>query len=142
YLLRLMQGTVAAPEREIRVYLRLKSGEKIAGQKLEISPEMKGTGVPQVVKAWKTNPRYAAQTKTYGTGYVLKLELGEISEGAISGKIFVALPDPEATVAAGVFRAETSLVEGEDATAVVPTVAPVPGQTSPESEAFRKRYGR
>jgi hypothetical protein len=47
--------------------------------------------------------------KSFATGYAMKLELGPIREGELEGKVFLALPDPEQTVAAGIFTAETTL---------------------------------
>ena len=98
---------------------------------------MKGTPVSQVVKVWKTDPKFAAQQKSFTTGFALKLELGQMTESnTISGKIFAALPDKERSVIAGVFNAAT-------AASSAPGAAPQPaqatqGEMSPE---FQKRYG-
>jgi hypothetical protein len=110
-VLRLIQGPIAAPDREILIYLHPKPGESLVGHKWNVSKDVKSTDVSQVLKRWKANPRVAPQFKAYTTGYALKLELGHISGGNISGKVFVALPDPENSVAAGVFNAKTILVE-------------------------------
>jgi len=40
------------------------------------------------------------------------LELGQPAGGVINGKVYLALPDAEQSVVAGVFRAETSLGTG------------------------------
>jgi hypothetical protein len=66
---------------------------------------MKGSGVPQVAKRWKTDPRYAPQVKSFQSGYAMKLELGQLADGAVPGKIFLALPDTEQSVMGGVFKA-------------------------------------
>src|SRR5579859_8017417 len=64
-VLRLIQGPPTAPDREVLVYLHLKPGEKLGGQTLAISQDMRGMGVPQVTKRWKTDPRYAAVLKSF-----------------------------------------------------------------------------
>lgn len=114
-VLSLRQGTNASPDREILVYLRPRAGEKIGGGSWTIGPEMKNSAVSQVAKRWKPNPRYAATMKGFSTGYALKLELGAIEFGELTGKIFVALPDPERTVVAGIFKAATTLPDTSDA---------------------------
>lgn len=144
-VLRFIQGAIASPDREVMVYLRLKPGEKVGGQKLTISADMRGASVPQVVKRWKTNPRYAPQMKTYGTGYAMKLELGETAEGAstLPGRVIICLPDNEKTVVAGVFQAE--LGPGLASEAMPGVVAPAPtgaeAMPSAEREMFQRRYG-
>jgi hypothetical protein len=105
YVLTLRQGTSPTADREILIYLRLGANESPMGFSQMISSDMKGPKVPQVVKRWKPNPKYAGQQKKgYTTGYVMKLELGKLEEDAIPGKIYVALPDTEQTVAAGIFK--------------------------------------
>ena len=145
YLLRLTQGQITAPDAQFLIYLRLKAGEKLAGHTWSIPAETKGA--PTVSKRWKSDPKYAPKTQNYSTGYALKLELGEIKEGQVTGKIYIALPDPEQSFAAGVFTAQTTVTttgETPAATAAgTPTVAPVttPGQSPAEKAAFDKRYG-
>jgi hypothetical protein len=138
-VLSLRQGTGPSPDRELLVYLRLKPGEQLGSNSWTVSKEMKGPTVPQVTKRWKVNPKYAPQQKAFSTGYALKLELGPVNEGQITGKIFVALPDPEQTVVAGIFTAATS-APGTGAPALASPTAPtaVPPKSNPEFEA---RYG-
>jgi hypothetical protein len=106
-VLRLTQGQLMSPDREVLIYLHLKPGETLSGQSLTISKDMKGEGVPQVTKRWKAGPQSPLQMKAFATGYALKLELGPMVQGVLSGKVFVALPDAEQTVVAGTFKAAT-----------------------------------
>jgi len=136
-VLSLYQGRVASPDRDILVYLHLKAGEKLAGHTWEISPDTKGG--PQVWKRWKPDPRYALKPQTYNTGYALKLELGPVSDGEITGKIFVALPDAEKTVAAGVFTAETTLPDTPPtAVGATTNATPTPAAATTSSPATRR----
>ena len=100
-ILGLYEGTPRSPERAILIYLDLKPGESLTNRDWTVSKDKRGKGVPQVVKEWKTNPRYAPHTKTFSSGYAMKLELGQASSNIISGKIFLALPDTEQSVVAG-----------------------------------------
>jgi hypothetical protein len=70
--------------------------------------------------------------------------LGQLNDGLIPGKIFLALPDADKTVVAGQFKA--TLVIPEPGTQVVP-VTPVPGPTpnpanAAAAAAYQRRYGR
>jgi hypothetical protein len=144
-VLRLVQGQMASPDREVLVYLHLKPGEKLGGQSLAISREMMGSAVPQVAKRWKPNPKFAPQLKSFYTGYAMKLELGQVADNVVPGKIFLALPDPEQTVVAGVFKATVAVFD--------PNAQPQPMVASPMSpstvdpsraaadEAMLRRYG-
>ena len=137
YMLDFRQGTGATPDRGFRVYLRLPGTNTPAGQSWTVSPEMKGTPVSQVVKVWKTNPKFAASEKSFTTGFALKLELGQMTESnTISGKIFAALPDKEQSVIAGVFQTSAA-ASGASGVAAQPGQTP-PAEMSPE---FQRRYG-
>jgi hypothetical protein len=128
----LYQGKLASPDRDLLVYLHLKPGEKLAGHTWEITPDTKGG--PQVWKRWKPDPRYALKPQTYNTGYAMKLELGAVAGGEIPGKIFVALPDTEKSVVAGVFTAETPLPD-TPATAGATTNSTAAASTAPKAPA-------
>jgi len=137
YVLELRQGAGATPDRGLRVYMKLSSTNTPAGQSWTVSPEMKGTPISHVVKVWKTNPKYAAQEKSFSSGFALKLEFGELTESnTISGKIYAALPDKEQSVVAGVFHATSTLVGAAGAAPAATTPSAV--EMSPE---FQKRYG-
>jgi hypothetical protein len=140
YVLDLRQGAGATPDRGLRVYLQLSPADSPTGHTWTVSQEMKGPPISRVVKLWKTNPKYAAQEKTFTTGFALKLEFGQLTESnTIPGKIYAALPDKEQTVIAGVFTAASTL-GGASPTAGQPPAIPNPQvDNSPE---FQKRYGR
>lgn len=142
-VLKLTQGAAASPDREILVYIKLKAGEKLGGQKITSTKDAKDPAISSVMKRWKTNPRYAPTSKAFSSGFALKLELGQPGEGFIPGKIYLALPDTEQTVVAGVFKATSVQVSADPtaAPAVVSPAAPV-GRTPAETEMMRRRYGR
>ena len=142
-LLRLSQGAPAAPDREIQIFLRLSPGESVTGRTWTVTAkDPVGKDVPQVVKRWKPNPRYAAQSKTFSSGYAMKLELGGVEANMITGKIFLALPDPEQSVVAGVFKAATGLPGASGAAAASPGMMPGPGMAPGRMDrSAYERYG-
>lgn len=146
-VLRLVQGQIVSPDREILVYLHLKPGEKLGGQSLSISREMMGSAVPQVAKRWKPNPKFAPQLKSFYNGYAMKLELGQVADNAIPGKIFLALPDPEQSVVAGEFKATVAVIDPNSQVQPAMVTSPSSSGTVDPSraaaeEAMRRRYGR
>lgn len=137
YVLTLRQGTNASPDRGVMVYLKSSPGEVPTNKTYTVSQDMKGS---QVTKLWKTNPRYAAQTRNYFSGYAMKLELGSMNDtGVLTGKIYLALPDTEQSVVGGLFTANTAIA------AATPTYESAPQESTAEQKAadsaFRKRYG-
>jgi len=141
-VLRLYQGVAASPDRELQIFLRLNPGESVTGRTWTVAQDLRGKSVPQVVKRWKTNPRYAPQSKPFSYGYAMKLELGEMETNLITGKIFLALPDPEQSVVAGVFKAVTVLAPATAAGAPTPVAAPSAQPSPPERATSDRRYGR
>ena len=142
-LLKLYQGAAAAPDREIQIFLRLNAGEGLTGHTWTVAAQdAAGKSVPQVVKRWKTNPRSAAQSKTFSSGYAMKLELGAVEANMITGKIFLALPDPEQSVVAGVFKAATGVGDASGAAAANPGMMPGPGMVPGRMDrTAAERYG-
>lgn len=141
-VLRFTQGALASPDREILAYLHLKAGEKLEGQKITIAKDTRASGMPTITKRWKPNPKYAPKQQPYANGFAMKLELGQAVEGFIPGKVYIALPDPEQSVIAGVFKAASSVAATPDG--AVPTAAPAPAtpSMSPSERAnFERRYG-
>ena len=144
YVLNMRQGQGITPDRGLVLYLHTPTGELSTNNTWSIASEMKGAsaGVSQVVKLWKTDPKYAAQQRRYYTGFALKLELGKPSdEGNVSGKIFLALPDQEKSVVAGLFKATTIAVTPGSEMAPAASAAPDPQVDAAARARFQKRYG-
>lgn len=110
-VLTLRQGQGTAATAEIYIYLSISPSEVVTNRTWTITKDMQGKGVPQIIKRWKTNPRYALSQKTFSTGYAMKLEIGAPTDGAIPGKIILSLPDTEKSFIAGEFQAESSLYQ-------------------------------
>lgn len=140
YLLTLRQGAGQTPDRGLQVHLQMKPGDSPTGQTWTVSQEMKGTPISRVVKVWKPNPKYAAQTRPFTTGFALKLEFGALTESnTLPGKIYAALPDPEQTVVGGVFNAITTLAGGQAVGTPQPPIQDA--QSAAQKAEFDKRYG-
>jgi hypothetical protein len=140
-LLRLYQGAPVSPDREIMIYLRLGPGESITNLNWTIAKDMRGKGVQAVVKRWKPNPRYGPQSRTYSSGYALKLELSQATSNILSGKIFLALPDTEQSVVAGQFKAMAALPTASNVSGQNPAPAPAP-PPPPNNGSVETRPGR
>jgi len=138
-LLSLRQGTSPPFDRDLIIYLHLGPGETLTGHTWTVSQEMKGAGVPQILKRWKSTPSSAMQQKFFSTGYAMKLELGQAADGTIPGKIFLALPDPEQSVVAGIFKVAVSAEPTAQPVAEQSPAAAVP--RGGDKAAFDKRYG-
>ena len=136
--------TNALEEKEILIYLRLRPGETLEGKTLDITRDSP-VSEAQIAKRWRPDRRYGPQQKFFSKGYRMKLELGRGPEEKISGKIYLALPDPEQTVIAGEFNAES----GAPGAGFQPVATGNPGApaTPPPSSApamdpkMRERYG-
>ena len=117
HTLSLREGTNFIADHEIQVFLRLKPGETIEGHTWTVTKDMGAGSVPQVAKRWKTDPKFAPQQKIFNNGYAMKLEFGTKSEDyakgetLLPGKIYVALPDTEQSVVAGVFKASVRVTD-------------------------------
>jgi len=133
-VLRLTQGPVTAPDREFLVYLHPKPGEALPGHSWDVSKDMMtGSSVHQIKTRWKPSANLALQLKTFDKGYALKLEFGQLTNGVLPGKIFLALPDTEQSVVAGAFNASIT------APSPVSAAAPIPTMPSPARRP--DRYG-
>jgi hypothetical protein len=139
-VLRLMQGSAAAPDREVLIYLHPKAGTALASQSWTVAKDMSGSGVPNVIKRWKASPAAAPQLKSFLNGYALKLEFGQATNDTIPGKIFLALPDAEHTVIGGSFETTVSQPSPTAAAPAPAAIAPTP-QSPAGNQEFDKRYG-
>jgi hypothetical protein len=118
YALTLRQGSGLTPDRAIQVFLHLKGTDGPTNQTFTVAPDAADPAVSQVVKLWKTSPGFAPSEQRFSSNYALKLELGQMDKGLISGKIFLALADTDKTVVAGQFKAP--LIIPDPATLVAP----------------------
>ena len=141
-VLTLRQGALPSPDHELLIYLHLSPGEALAGHTWTVSQEMAAPAAPRVLKRWKTDPKFAAQQKFFSTGYALKLELGQPSNGVLPAKIFLALPDAEQSVIGGLFNIPPAAPE-VTAQPTAPPAAPAPAGPAGGADraAFDKRYG-
>jgi DNA-directed RNA polymerase subunit RPC12/RpoP len=75
--------------------------EDLSGKTAEVKPT--DAIAPRVVLHWKEADRV---DETFRSGYAMKVEFGAVNNGAITGKIFLCLPDEAQSWIAGTFRAE------------------------------------
>ena len=140
-VLTLRQGAGPTPDRDMLIYLHLAAGQNLATQKWTISKDMRGSAAPQVVKHWKVDPRYAPRSQSYAGGYAMKLEFGAMGTGSISGKIFLALPDTEQSVVAGLFDAVIGAPPPVTPAVMAPAPTPIRKVPTAGRTEMDKRYG-
>ena len=104
-VLSLIQGTGPIPDREFIIYLLLQPGDSLEGQKFNVTPEEK-TGVPPVLKRWRTDPNHGLLSRNFPNGYGMRLEFGLTNSGKLPGKIYLSVPDDEHSFVAGTFEAD------------------------------------
>jgi hypothetical protein len=98
------QGKGSPPELSLTINFPAKRGEDLAGKKAFVAADQ-APPVPKVVMRWK-KPDGKTGSKTFNSGYVLKLELASLQDGKIPGRVFIALPDANNSFLAGSFTAE------------------------------------
>jgi hypothetical protein len=76
--------------------------EPIVGQSYEIQPVDSGGVNPHVRMTWYEGD--VVLTATYGKGYGMKLQFGQVINRRISGKIYLCFPDSSKSCVAGTFE--------------------------------------
>jgi hypothetical protein len=102
-LLSLSQGRAWPWDLGISLGLTASRGEELSGKTVEIDPER--PKAPRVVLRWKNEEQKPA-TENINHGYALKVAFGQATNGHISGKIYLCLPDAAKSFVAGTFEAE------------------------------------
>ena len=127
--------------------LKMKYADLTNGHTVTVASDTRGSGLPQVIKTLAHEPEFPLRA------YIQDLRLwvcysssswGKPSTANYPASCFVALPDKEETVVAGVFSLalpSTDPNQVPDAGMMAPTATPT-GETPAEKEAFRRRYGR
>ena len=61
--------------------------------------------LPKIVVRWKDENQKAI-TRSFPSGYALKVAFDDAENGRMTGQIFLSIPDDSKTVVAGTFNAE------------------------------------
>ncbi|HWD19478.1 MAG TPA: hypothetical protein VHB20_09365 [Verrucomicrobiae bacterium] len=102
-VLAFQEGVGTAADHEMFIYLNVNNNENLAGRSWSVTRDMKGKDAPAIIKRWTANPKYAPLSKTFNSGYALRLEFGQPTRDWLPGRIYLALPDTNQTVLAGSF---------------------------------------
>jgi DNA-directed RNA polymerase subunit RPC12/RpoP len=102
--LTLRQGNSWPPDAGVTIQFFARQGEDLGGKSVEIASDQKPP-LPRVVLRWKDDES-KPMTKAFSGGYVLKVTFGEVANGRLSGRIYLAMPDDSKSVVAGKFDAE------------------------------------
>jgi len=85
----------------LNIYFFNRQPEELAGKAAEIKPA--DSPAPRITLRWKNDKK---ESKTFHSGYAMKVEFGTPENGVLPGKIFVCFPDESKSWIAGTFRAE------------------------------------
>jgi hypothetical protein len=99
--LTLRVGRSGSVDLGLNIYFFNRQPEELAGKTAEIKPS--DTTAPRITLRWKDEKK---ESKTFHSGYAMKVEFGTPENGVLPGKIFVSLPDDSKSWIAGTFRAE------------------------------------
>jgi hypothetical protein len=102
-LLLIGQGSAPPYDLGFGVDLRAQLGGDVGGKTVEVPPDR--PSAPRVGWRWKDQQQQLT-TQVISNGYLLKVAFGQASNGHMSGKIYICLPDAEKSFAAGTFDAE------------------------------------
>jgi hypothetical protein len=103
--LTLRQGDEFNPELEVKILLSAGKDESFSGKTYEVAPDAT-QAVPPVSVSWKEQERQRPEPQLFTEKYALRLEFGQESDGKLSGKVYLSLPDESKSVVAGTFTAE------------------------------------
>jgi hypothetical protein len=101
--LSLREGSEAPLDMGIAIAFGGRWGGDFSGRTVEIVPEQRPP-VPRVTVSWKDGEQHTGR-QVFTNGYALKLSFGQITEGQLSGRIYLCLPDETKSVVAGTFSA-------------------------------------
>jgi hypothetical protein len=102
--LSLRQGKTSPPDLGITIALFARRSEELSGVTVVIAPN-RPPPVPRVTLRWKEERQQAVQ-EVINNNYAMKLSFGRVTNGHLSGRIYIALPDGPKSFAAGTFEAE------------------------------------
>lgn len=102
-VLSLRQGQEVFADFETLVFLFLKPGEQLPGKQYTIAADT-GFGSPHVHLRWKEGD--TAKSEALTSGYVMRLEFGQVANRRLPGRIYLELPKSYGTTLTGTFSAE------------------------------------
>ena len=82
----------------------LDKGETLEGKTFNVEYEH-GYNAPHIHMKYRKEGKKVPETEMFMSKYAMRLEFGQIEGGALSGKIYLCLPDEEKSFVAGTFRA-------------------------------------
>ena len=102
-VLELRQGKDFFPDLALKIFLPLKADESVEGKTIRVTSK-DGFSSPQIHKQYRGKPGEGLpETEFITEKYAMLLQFGKAQDGAISGKIFVSLPDKSQSFVAGSF---------------------------------------
>lgn len=108
------QGGAGRPYRELLIYLDPQPGGALEDRAWTVTAQGPA-GQTRVIKRWREGGN--TRQETFASGYALRLDVGRLTDGVLPGKLFLALPDADQSVVAGLFQAAVRPVGAAQTTA-------------------------
>lgn len=103
-ILTIRDGEDFFPYHAVMIFLFLKDGDTGEGKTYHVT-EDSGFGTPHIHMKWRTEEKNIPETEMFMKDYIMRLDLGNIVDGKLSGKIYLCLPDDMKSFVAGSFEA-------------------------------------
>lgn len=105
-ILKLRQGKDFFADHQFIIFIFLKKGDTVDGKKYNVKSDGKKFRNPHIHFSYKVPGKKLPKTEIFMSGYDMTLEFGTVSEGKVSGKISLHLPDKAKSYVEGSFEAE------------------------------------
>ena len=104
-VLTLRSGPEGNPNVDIKILLFTTPWDVPAGKNFKFT-NASGSGIPQIVLAWKEAGQDMPAQRRFSDKYTLLLEFGQEKNGKLPGKLFLSVPDEKKSNVAGTFEAD------------------------------------
>ena len=101
----LRKGSERSPTQVVEVHNIQRPGEALDGKKFELA-DVSGVNTPTVRMKWEDPKKLSMPMRLYDNSFAIKLEFGNMEDGKIPGKVFIAVPDGQKSYISGSFTAE------------------------------------
>jgi len=104
-ILEIRQGSGFFADRSIMIFTFLTDDQSPEGRSFTVKPET-GFGSPHIHMSYMIEGEGVPETEMFTSDYAMRLEFGAISDGRLSGSIYLCVPDDAKSFVIGAFEAE------------------------------------
>ena len=103
-VLTIRDGEDFFPDHAVMIFLFLKNGDTGEGKTYHVTGDS-GFGTPHIHMKWRMEEKNIPETEMFMKDYIMRLDLGNIVDGTLPGKVYLCLPDDMKSFVAGSFEA-------------------------------------